>query len=393
MGDAKKWAWVSPPSSSQGVHQASESARLIFRMISSQTADVEQIRPRTAYEGIVFAVNADHIATNWRVFSHLVQKGHSARVIAYWTWELEQFPAAFAQLGKLFDCVLVPSSFVRESLVRAGVSPERVEIAPPIEVDCKYGENSVSNGYLLHVADSKSDFSRKGTQRLLSAYVAYKEKSSHPFQLVVKLDDSKLSRELAAEYRGFGTSFIFGQLSKDQMVALFEGCSAYVSPHASEGFGLSIWQAKDLGKSVVATNYSGNQDFFCEKCDLAIAHRMVAVRVYANYLVRSHWAEVSENAIVEALKKFEQDEALREPENHCTHFSSDSFRNSSLSGFRNAMNAPRNDRRNFRTLLSASLMVLAYVLTSRFRLTSERFLKAVPICPGSLSVKKYKDGG
>ena len=44
----------------------------------------------------------------------------------------------------------------------------------------------------------------------------------------------------------------------------------YISLHRAEGFGLTLLEAKMLGKKVIASDYSGNVDFMGSKTDFLI---------------------------------------------------------------------------------------------------------------------------
>jgi len=56
--------------------------------------------------------------------------------------------------------------------------------------------------------------------------------------------------------------FVSNALSNDDHYALQERADCYVSLHRSEGFGMNILEEMGRGIPVIATNYSGNVDFF-----------------------------------------------------------------------------------------------------------------------------------
>ena len=58
-----------------------------------------------------------------------------------------------------------------------------------------------------------------------------------------------------------GTTLITQTLSRAEIYELESACDCFVSLHRSEGFGLSLAEAMYLGKPVIATHWSGNQDF------------------------------------------------------------------------------------------------------------------------------------
>ena len=60
---------------------------------------------------------------------------------------------------------------------------------------------------------------------------------------------------------GPGISLIPTVLCPDEMPALYASCDAYVQPSYSEGFGLSILEAKAMGRPTVVTGWGGHMDF------------------------------------------------------------------------------------------------------------------------------------
>jgi len=57
-------------------------------------------------------------------------------------------------------------------------------------------------------------------------------------------------------------------LERDELLAMFGCCDAFLSLHRSEGFGRGMAEALQLGLDVIATDYGGNTDF----CDGPLSH-------------------------------------------------------------------------------------------------------------------------
>tara|TARA_B100000945_G_C19893822_1_gene372912 strand:- start:120 stop:503 length:384 start_codon:yes stop_codon:yes gene_type:complete len=51
-----------------------------------------------------------------------------------------------------------------------------------------------------------------------------------------------------------------------------------VSLHRSEGFGLTIAEAMQMGKPVITTGYSGNMDFTNEENSLLVDYKLIPVK-------------------------------------------------------------------------------------------------------------------
>jgi glycosyltransferase involved in cell wall biosynthesis len=67
------------------------------------------------------------------------------------------------------------------------------------------------------------------------------------------------------------------QMSRADVLALFDACDAFISLHRSEGFGRGPAEAMLMGKPVIATNYSGNTDFMNEGNSYPVRYDLVPV--------------------------------------------------------------------------------------------------------------------
>jgi glycosyltransferase involved in cell wall biosynthesis len=74
--------------------------------------------------------------------------------------------------------------------------------------------------------------------------------------------------------------------------SLLAGCDAFVSLHRSEGLGLPLIEAMQLGRPVVATGYGGCCDFLDETTGWVVQHSLVPLRqAYGPYPPGAVWAE------------------------------------------------------------------------------------------------------
>jgi glycosyltransferase involved in cell wall biosynthesis len=87
--------------------------------------------------------------------------------------------------------------------------------------------------------------------------------------------------------------FIRGTRSREEVRSLIASCDVLLSPHRSEGYGLSLAEAFVEGVPALATGWSGNMDFMSGVRDLLISYSLVPVRdAYGIYRHdRQLWAE------------------------------------------------------------------------------------------------------
>jgi glycosyltransferase involved in cell wall biosynthesis len=86
--------------------------------------------------------------------------------------------------------------------------------------------------------------------------------------------------------------FLDGYMDRAEVCALVNAATCYVSPHRSEGFGLTILEAMRLGRPVIATAYSGNMDFMTEANSFPLPYQLTELtRDYGPYMRGAHWAD------------------------------------------------------------------------------------------------------
>jgi glycosyltransferase involved in cell wall biosynthesis len=97
-------------------------------------------------------------------------------------------------------------------------------------------------------------------------------------------------------------------MDRPDVLGLIDCCDAYVSLHRAEGFGRTIAEAMQLGKPVIATNYSGNVDFKNKSQYFLINYELTEVEIFSYQWVEesdlANWANPKiENAAESFVKK------------------------------------------------------------------------------------------
>ncbi len=111
-------------------------------------------------------------------------------------------------------------------------------------------------------------------------------KSSHSDQATEQL---RMLQEASA---GTNVRILDGVLSRDDKHELMMAADCYVSLHRSEGFGLTMAEAMQCGKPVIATGYSGNVDFMTPETSFLVPYTLVALdRNFGPYKMGCHWAQ------------------------------------------------------------------------------------------------------
>lgn len=186
---------------------------------------------------------------------------NASMCIAYWVWESSVVPADFALWSRKFDAVWTPSSYSQKILSEALSIP--VHCVP-------HAITSIQNDHprdaktFLCMFDYLSVFERKNP---LGAIAAFQQAfSDSDAQLIIKcINSDRFVREhqqlLEAVCDDDRIQIIDAYMSAEDIHQLIGTCTALISLHRSEGFGLHLAEAMALHTPVIATNFGGNTDF------------------------------------------------------------------------------------------------------------------------------------
>jgi glycosyltransferase involved in cell wall biosynthesis len=107
-------------------------------------------------------------------------------------------------------------------------------------------------------------------------------------------------------------------LSRSQMQAWISNCDVVISLHRAEGFGLALAEAMQLGKPVVATNWSGNCDFMRPANSALVDFKLIPAQdVEGTYDCPSQrWADPDIDHAAKWLRRLAHRPDLREQLGH-----------------------------------------------------------------------------
>ena len=247
----------------------------------------------------LFHVNADQVPV---VYEELGPEFFIGKYnVGYWAWELAHFPDDWFDRFAYFDELWVGSSFVQTALSRLSPIPT-VNMGMPIALRTSSGATPESLGLpkekfcFLFVFDMLSVFERKNPLGLIEAYRFAFEPHFEDTCLVIKvtgLDKFPKHRSILKDaVNSVSGVLVENLMSRKQLNDLFSLCDAYVSLHRSEGFGLTIAEAMQMGKPVIATDYSANEDYMNLHNSYPVAYRLVELEEdYGPYRKGQIWAD------------------------------------------------------------------------------------------------------
>jgi glycosyltransferase involved in cell wall biosynthesis len=220
--------------------------------------------------------------------------------IGFWFWELAAFREEWVQFFGYVDEVWAASEFMRASY--AAWSPVPVVrmplpvVLPPIPPlgRAHFGVQETGTVF-LYMFDVSSQMERKNPA---AAIGAFRRAGLAPGEaaLVLKFTNAEYDREAVRRLHeaasGLNVLFLDGYMDRGEVCALLQCADCYISPHRSEGFGLTMLESMRLGKPVIGTAYSGNMDFMTEDNSFPLSYRMVTLdRDHGPYMRGAEWAD------------------------------------------------------------------------------------------------------
>lgn len=265
----------------------------------------------------LFLANADQIAH----LTALYPLGHfdDCYNIAVWAWEMAAFrPDWFLGFAPL-DEIWTNSAFELESI--GAVSPLPVQkIRLPVEVLAASAEEGrdvfgIPRDRLVFLVafDAGSTSARKNPLMVIEAFREVFEADENVF-LVIKFHSTSMepgiTRQITRALRGAENVLLVADtLSEPDMAKLRAACDCFVSAHRSEGFGLNIAEFMALGKPVIATNYSGNLEFFDEGVGYPLDYDLVEVEKQAGpYMPFYVWADPKKESLKKQFRAVYEDQ-------------------------------------------------------------------------------------
>lgn len=244
---------------------------------------------------------------------------HNATV-AWWEFEsgmLEVRPYLFDNI----NAVIVFSTFCYNYIKQ--IIPQHIQlyqILYPFNFDTlpSFSQSEMRKKY--HLSDDDfvlffnfsyfSSYYRKNPEFLLEVFKDSFEHKNN-VKLFIKTNGIRPSYQKKLREKilmlGLSTQVILEEqnLSRQEMINILNMCDVYVSLHRGEGLGLGMLEAMSLGKTVVATNYGGNQDFIKDDFAYPIAYSLVKPQQIdvQEYRFVKEWAEPDKEQSIASLRQ------------------------------------------------------------------------------------------
>jgi glycosyltransferase involved in cell wall biosynthesis len=240
--------------------------------------------------------------------------------VAYWAWELEEFPSSWALQHRYFDEIWAPSRFAADAIAAKMplptlVMPHAVEFPiPQGSFRARFG--LPENRFLfLFAFDLFSQTARKNPEAVIRAFLKAFPNGAAPAGLVIKTQGRVTQGEDFARLEALvretpNCHLIAGTLSRAEILQLQASCDSFVSLHRSEGFGLSVAEMMYLGKPVISTDWSATAEFVTPQNGCPVEVALVTLeRNYDVFPKGAVWAEPSVDHAAAYMRRLVEDPA------------------------------------------------------------------------------------
>ncbi len=208
---------------------------------------------------------------------------HDKRIMAHWFWELPTLPENWQPALPFLHDICASTRFVADAVQpMAGGRPVHV-VSYPLEPDTvQQIQRSGSEPFTVLVAfNVASNFARKNPCASIHAFrQAFGDDPGA--RLIVKfLNEASWPegvRQMKLAAGGAANIITNNEVLDDAGVeALYQSADVVMSLHRAEGLGLTIAEAMMRGLPVVATNWSGNTDFFTSEAGIPVGFKLIPI--------------------------------------------------------------------------------------------------------------------
>jgi glycosyltransferase involved in cell wall biosynthesis len=236
--------------------------------------------------------------------------------IAFWLWELEEFPDEWVKCFDLLDEIWTPSEFVSNSIRKKTSLPVYTMVYPisaPTNdnFDRKYFKLPEDKFLYLCMYDSNSMTERKNPMAVINSFKKAFKYSEQNIGLVIKINnpDARDLESISQSLKDYSKIYIIKEImTKTEVNSLIKNVDVLVSLHRAEGFGLPLAEAMLLGTPTIATNWSANTEFMNGDIACMVGFDLITLdKDYGVFKKGNRWADPHIDQAAMFMRKLYED--------------------------------------------------------------------------------------
>lgn len=232
--------------------------------------------------------------------------------IAFWLWELEEFPENWKKSLKIVDEVWTPSEFVSKCIRKITDKPVYTMpycvTAPTDEnYDRKHFDLPEDRFLFLAMYDTNSTIARKNPLGAIKAFQKAFAPDDSSVGLVLKMnnprqEDKEALKNIIGDYKNIYC--INKVMDKVEVNSLIKAVDVFVSLHRAEGFGLVMAEAMLNETVCIATDWSSNTEFMNNDVACMVDYEFTVLKkTQEPYKKGSKWAEANIDTAAGYMKR------------------------------------------------------------------------------------------
>ena len=238
--------------------------------------------------------------------------------IAFWLWELEDFPEEWAVYTDLFDEIWTPAEFVSNAVRTAAKCPVHTlpyHVTAPTEEQYDRAWFGLPEDKFLFafMYDANSVADRKNPMAVVKAFMKAFSPEETGVGLVIKANNGRPEdiEKLRRQMRGYeNLYFVTDNLKKTAVNSLLKCVDVFVSLHRAEGFGLGMAESMMVGTPSIATNWSANTEFMNSEVGCMGDYKLIKLeKDIEPYHKGSRWADADVDQAADYMRRLYLDKA------------------------------------------------------------------------------------
>lgn len=266
----------------------------------------------------IFHVNPDQLS--WAISQAIGKKAFAQSYnIGYWAWELPRIPNNWSDALSYINEIVTPSNFSAAAIQNSAPEASVTVVPHTIKTDfsvqpMRQQLNIPKDAFLVStIFRPDSSLERKNPMALIASFLnAFTDQDNAYLVLKTHCGENKTAfNEIKALCQNRKHIQIVDKIwTREQINGLIKDSDIYASLHRSEGFGLTLAEAKRIGTPVMATGWSGNMDFCTEKDTILVNYDLIGVAsshpAFKN-MKSCYWANPDIEQVSQLLRHFYSD--------------------------------------------------------------------------------------